>query len=52
MLDTDNKEQKKEENIFDSSNNLMNSDIIVNENDDIDKIKNDIFEINYKIYCL
>ena len=49
MLDTDNKEQKKEENIFDSTNNLMNSDIIVNENDDIDKIKNDIFEINYKI---
>ena len=49
MLDTDNKKQKKEENIFDSTNNLMNSDIIVNENDDIDKIKNDIFEINYKI---
>ena len=49
MLDTDNKEQKKEENIFDSTNNLMNSDIIVNENDDVDKIKNDIFEINYKI---
>ena len=49
MLDTDNKEQKKEENIFDSTNNLMNSDIIFNENDDIDKIKNYIFEINYKI---
>ena len=46
MLDADNKD---EENIFDSTNNLLNSNIIVNENNDIDIIKNEIFEINYKL---
>ena len=49
MLDADNKDQKNEENIFDSTNNLLNSNIIVNENNDIDIIKNEIFEINYKL---
>ena len=49
MLAADNKDQKNEENIFDSTNNLLNSNIIVNENDDIDIIKNEIFEINYKL---
>ena len=49
MLNTDNKDPKDEENIFDSKTNFMDSNIIIKENDDIDKIKNEIFEINSKI---
>ena len=49
MLNTDNKDTKDEENIFDSKTNFMDSNIIINKNDDIDKIKNEIFEINSKI---
>ena len=49
MLNIDDKDSKNNKNIYGSDIDLMNSNIIINENDDIDKIKNEIFEINSKI---
>jgi len=46
-----NVDMKPQSSLFDSYTNLANSNIIVNENEinDIDEIKNEIFEINSKI---
>ena len=54
MINSENNDIKKEENtnLFDSTANLMNSNIFINEsneNNDLDKIKNEIFTINRKI---